>query len=178
MAYRATGYLKKVLSDDEVITRITRRHWLVRVFRTMWWAMAFWAMAAGAVWLYRTTYDGDDRWMWVAGLALIPLAGWIWEHLVWRNQMNVMTSRRIIQTEGVLNKKVSDSLLEKLNDVKTEQSLIGRIFGFGDILILTASEQGANHLKTIEDPLGFKRAMLDAKDALDDEHDHEPAASV
>ncbi|MFN3816297.1 PH domain-containing protein [Brevundimonas sp.] len=170
MAYRATGYLKKVLSDDEVILRITRRHWLVRVFKTMWWALAFWAMAAGAVWLYQTNPAGDDRWMWLAGLALIPLAGWIWEHLVWRNQMNVMTSRRIIQMEGVLNKKVSDSLLEKLNDVKTEQTFIGRIFGFGDILILTASEQGANHLRTIADPLGFKRAMLDAKDALDDDH--------
>ena len=170
MAHRATGYLKKVLSDDEVIMRITRRHWIVRVFRTMWWALTFWAMLAGAAWLYRTTQEGDDRWMWVAGLAVIPLLGWIWEHLVWRNQMNVMTSRRIIQTEGVLNKKVSDSLLEKLNDVKTEQSLIGRIMGFGDILILTASEQGASHLKTIADPLGFKRAMLNAKERMEDEH--------
>ena len=169
--YRATGYLRKVLSEDEIITRITRRHWIVRVLKTMWWALTFWAMLAGAVWLYNTTPAGDDRWVWVAVLALIPLGGWVWEHLVWRNQMNVMTNRRIIQMEGVLNKKVADSLLEKLNDVKTEQSLIGRIMGFGDILILTASEQGANQLKTVADPLGFKRAMLDAKVALDDEHD-------
>ena len=172
--YRATGYLRKVLSEDEVITRLTRRHWIVRVFRTMWWALTFWGTLAGAAWLYNTTPAGDDRWMWVAGLALTPLCGWIWENLVWRNQMHIMTNRRVIQMEGVLNKKVADTLLEKLNDVKTEQSLIGRIMGFGDILILTASEQGASHLKTIADPLGFKRAMLDAKEALDEEYEQRP----
>ena len=172
--YRATGYLRKVLSEDEVITRLTRRHWIVRVFRTMWWALTFWGMLAGAAWLYNTSPAGDDRWMWVAGLALTPLCGWIWENLVWRNQMHIMTNRRVIQMEGVLNKKVADTLLEKLNDVKTEQSLIGRIMGFGDILILTASEQGASHLKTIADPLGFKRAMLDAKEALDEEYEQRP----
>lgn len=163
--YRPRGYLRKVLGDDEAVTRITRRHWLVRFFKTVWWALAFLAMAAGAGWLYYASPD-DNRWAWLAGLSLIPLAAWIWEHLVWRNQMHVMTTRRIIQMEGVLNKKVSDSLLEKLNDVKTQQSLLGRILGYGDILILTASEQGANQLRTIADPLGFKRAMLDAKDAL------------
>ena len=172
--YRATGYLRKVLSEDEVITRLTRRHWIVRVFRTMWWALTFWGMLAGAAWLYNTTPAGDDRWMWVAGLALTPLCGWIWENLVWRNQMHIMTNRRVIQMEGVLNKKVADTLLEKLNDVKTEQSLIGRIMGCGDILILTASEQGASLLKTIADPLGFKRAMLDAKEALDEEYEQRP----
>ena len=166
MAYRPTGYLRRVLSEDEAVTLVARRHWLVRFFKTIWWALTFIAMIAGAAWLYNTTPAGDDRWLWVAVLSLIPLAGWIWEHLVWRNQMNVMTNRRIIQMEGVLNKKVADSLLEKLNDVKTEQSLLGRILGYGDILILTASEQGANQLRTIADPLGFKRAMLDAKDAL------------
>lgn len=169
--YRASGYLAKVLGDDERILRITRRHWLVRFFKTAPWAIGFLVLAGGAAWLFNTTYQGDQRWLWLAIASAVPLAGWIWEHLVWRNQMNVMTDRRVIQLEGVLNKTVADSLLEKLNDVKTEQSLLGRILGYGDIVILTASEQGANKLRTIADPLGFKRAMLDAKDSLDDDHD-------
>jgi len=70
---------------------------------------------------------------------------------------------------GVFNKQVVDSLLEKVNDVKTEQSFLGRIFGYGDIEILTASEQGANRVRMIARPLEFKVAMLDAKEALGDE---------
>lgn len=165
---RASGYLAKVLTADERVLLITRRHWLVRVFKTFWWALTFLLMAAGSIFLFTRSPAGDLRWLWLAGASLIPLGGWIWEHLVWSNQMYVMTDWRVLQMDGVLNKTVADSMLEKLNDVKTEQSLLGRIFGYGDILILTASEQGANTLKTIAGPLRFKRAMLEAKEALEE----------
>lgn len=166
---RATGYLRKVLTADERILRITRRHWLVLFIKTFWWIVLFGLLAGSALW-FRLNEVADPRvWSWLAIAALAPLAGWIWEHLVWKNQMVVMTDRRVLQMSGVLNKDVSDSLLEKLNDVKTEQSLLGRIFGYGDVTLLTASELGANTLRTIDDPLGFKRAMLQAKGALDEE---------
>lgn len=166
---RATGYLRKVLTDEERILKVTRRHWLVLLIKTFWWIVLFGLLAGSAVW-FRLNEVADPRvWGWLAVAALAPLAGWIWEHLVWKNQVVVMTDRRVLQMSGVLNKDVSDSLLEKLNDVKTEQSLLGRIFGYGDVTLLTASEQGANSLKTIADPLGFKRAMLEAKEVLDDE---------
>lgn len=167
--YRATGYLRKVLMNDEQILLIARRHWLVLLVKTFWWIVLFVLLAGSAAWFWLNRV-ADQTWLWLAIAALVPLAGWIWEHLVWKNQMNVMTDRRVLQMAGVLNKDVSDSMLEKLNDVKTEQSLLGRIFGYGDVTLLTASEQGANFLKTINNPLGFKRAMLAAKEALDDEH--------
>jgi len=65
--------------------------------------------------------------------------------------------------EGVLAKRVLDSSLDKVNDVLLEQSLAGRLLGYGNLQILTASEQGINRLDTIPRPLAFKRAMLAAK---------------
>lgn len=168
---RASGYLKKLLTGDERVLLVARRHWLVRIFRTFWWAATFLLMVAGSIYVFSRSPAGDERWMWLAGGSVIPLAGWIWEHLVWRNQMYVMTDWRVLQMDGVLAKTVADSMLEKLNDVKTEQSLLGRIFGYGDILILTASEQGANTFKTIAEPLRFKRTMLEAKEALEEQND-------
>ena len=166
MAIRARGYLAKVLADDEQVLVIGRPHWLVLLGKTLLWIVLTAAAVIAAIF-----YGPGSPYWWVflAG-ALIPLSLWIWEHLVWSNRMNVLTSRRILQMEGVLNKQVADSLLEKLNDVKTEQSFLGRIFGYGDIEILTASEQGANALHMIADPLGFKRAMLNAKERMEDEH--------
>ncbi len=154
---------------DERVLLVARRHWLVRVLKTFWWALTFLLMVAGAIYMFTRSPAGDLRWAWIAGAAVIPLGGWYWEHLVWRNQMYVMTDWRVLQLEGVLNKTVADSMLEKLNDVKTEQSLLGRIFDFGDILILTASEQGANTFRTIAGPLRFKRAMLEAREALEEQ---------
>lgn len=169
MSERPTGYLRKVLADEERVLALVRRHWFVLVGKTFIWMVLFFVTVGAAGFLY-VRDPVSSAWLWIGALAVFPLAGWIWEHLVWKNQMTVLTDRRVLQMEGVLNKRVSDSLLEKLNDVKTEQSFIGRIFGYGDVEILTASEIGANQLRTISDPLGFKRAMLGAKERLDDEH--------
>ena len=48
-----------------------------------------------------------------------------------------------------------------------EQSALGRMFGYGNIEILTASELGVNTFKHIENPVGFKQAMINAKERLD-----------
>ena len=77
-----------------------------------------------------------------------------------------MTNRRVIQIAGVFNKDVIDSSLEKVNDVKMSQSFLGRMFDYGDIEILTASELGVNMFHQIAEPVGFKTAMLNAKEKM------------
>jgi hypothetical protein len=82
-----------------------------------------------------------------------------------------VTTHRVIQTSGVFSKNVVDSSLEKVNDVKLSQSFLGRMFGYGDIEILTASELGVNLFHEIADPIGFKTAMLNAKERLGFDHE-------
>ncbi|MBK5109159.1 MAG: PH domain-containing protein, partial [Anaerolineales bacterium] len=65
------------------------------------------------------------------------------------------------------SKNVTDSSLRKITDVKMSKSFFGRIFNYGDIEILTASEFGANLFHRIEEPVGFKIAMLNAKEELE-----------
>jgi uncharacterized membrane protein YdbT with pleckstrin-like domain len=72
----------------------------------------------------------------------------------------------VIQVSGIFSKEVVDSSLEKVNDVKMSQSFFGRMFGYGDIEILTASELGANLFKRIGNPVKFKTTMLNAKEEL------------
>ena len=92
----------------------------------------------------------------VAGLVQFA-----WVALRYRNEEFVITNRRIIHTEGVLNKKSTDSSLEKINDAVLRQSLFGRMFGFGDLEVLTASEEGIERLRMLVDAIGFKKAMLE-----------------
>ena len=67
----------------------------------------------------------------------------------------------------MINKRVIDSSLEKINDAVLTQSIFGRMFGFGDLEILTASETGISILRMLRQPDDFKRAMLDAKHDLE-----------
>jgi hypothetical protein len=72
-----------------------------------------------------------------------------------------------MQISGIFNKSVIDSSLEKVNDIKMDQSALGRIFGYGNIEILTASELGVNLFKKIDNPIGFKSALINAKASLE-----------
>ena len=104
------------------------------------------------------TLDGFGRFVKV----LVLISAFL-DYLRWNNEQYIVTDQRVIQIRGVLNKEVIDSSLDKINDVELRQSWLGRIFNYGTIEILTASDVGINEMRRIAQPLEFKRAMLDAK---------------
>jgi uncharacterized membrane protein YdbT with pleckstrin-like domain len=87
----------------------------------------------------------------------------------WSSRQYIITNFRVVQVSGIVNKNVIDSSLEKVNDVKMGQSFFGRIFNYGDIEILTASELGVNLFRHIGNPVHFKTTMLNAKERLEHE---------
>jgi uncharacterized membrane protein YdbT with pleckstrin-like domain len=99
-------------------------------------------------------------------ILLVPIAYMLRDILTWFQKQYIITNRRVIQVSGIFSKNVVDSSLEKVNDVKMSQSFFGRLFDYGDIEILTASEMGVNLFKRIGDPVQFKTAMLNAKEEL------------
>jgi uncharacterized membrane protein YdbT with pleckstrin-like domain len=97
-------------------------------------------------------------------ISVIVLLSGFADYLRWTTDQVIVTDRRVIQIRGILNKRVLDSSLEKINDVGLSQSLLGRMLNYGTVEILTASgDEGVNVLDRIEAPLEFKRAMLEAK---------------
>ncbi|MEN6300163.1 MAG: PH domain-containing protein, partial [Anaerolineaceae bacterium] len=95
------------------------------------------------------------------------LVSMLFDIFKWLNHQYIITNRRVIQVSGIFNKSVTDSSLEKVNDVHMDQSFLGRIFDYGDVEILTASELGVNQFKRIAKPVEFKTAMLNAKESLE-----------
>src|SRR5262245_44014915 len=96
-------------------------------------------------------------------ISLIVLISAFLDYLRWNNEQYVITDQRVIQLRGIFNKEVIDSSLEKINDVELRQSWLGRMFDFGTIEILTASDVGVNEMRRIGHPLEFKRTRLQAK---------------
>ncbi|MEM8529851.1 MAG: PH domain-containing protein [Chloroflexota bacterium] len=94
--------------------------------------------------------------------AIILISAFL-DYLRWNNEEYVVTDQRVIQLRGIFSKSATDSTLEKITDLELRQSWLGRIFDFGDIQILTASDLGVSTMRKIAQPIDFKRAMLEAK---------------
>lgn len=161
------GYLRKILAHDEKVLAGSREHFLFLVARLFWWLVLAAAIIVAVAAVQFGPGEGDGSISALYALAAIPLAMVFWRYWDWENHGYVITNRRVIQMTGVVSKQVVDSLLEKLNDVKTTQTFFGRVFNYGDIEILTANEFGANRFRHIADPIAFKRIMLDAKSDLE-----------
>ena len=174
------GYLESILGTDERVVFTTRRHWLAIAGTVVTSAIISFIIIAAAL-LLASSSQGLS--LVILLLLIIPVGRLLAVYVDWWNEQFVVTNRRIIQIDGVFNKHVIDSSLEKVNDVVMDQSMMGRLLGYGDIEILTASDIGVNKLKKITDPIRFKTTMLDQKEAMSDEdmmhpHDHEDEDSI
>jgi hypothetical protein len=164
------AYIDSMLASGEQPVKRDHQHWFVLIADSRYGILAL--LAAIALLLLRgvaNTAGGLDQIIGYVVLALVigGLAYIGWQILRYLNEEYVVTSRRVLQLEGVINKRVTDSSLEKINDAVLTQSLFGRIFGFGDLDILTASETGISRLRMLRQADDFKRAMLDAKHELE-----------
>jgi Bacterial PH domain/Short C-terminal domain len=172
------SYARNLLSRGEEVVHESRQHWFAVIARTWLWivvaivalALALWIGSSDGRVLDNETIDGVVTVVAIA--ALVGAIGYIgfvlWD---WRNQEWLITNRRVMRAEGVLNKSVSDTSLEKINDARLDQSVFGRIFGFGTLDILSAAEEmGGNSVADfpmIADPVDFKKAMFDQKHMME-----------
>jgi len=163
----ADSYLTRLLGANETVVLVARQHGLILVGEILAEALLTLALIV-LITLLAPLLPGLPIALGYF-LLILPLVSMTRDILIWRNRQFVVTSRRVIQMSGVLNKNVTDSSLEKVNDVKMAQSFLGRLLDYGDIEILTASELGANLFRHIGQPIRFKTAMINAKAQLERE---------
>ncbi len=160
-------YADGLIADGEDILLRTRQHWFSIVAHTL----AFWLMVAISIGLF--ILDRMIDWeplAWIALISLVGAIGWIvWRYASWTFRDYIVTNRRVIQVEGIVNKVSRDSSLEKINDAVLRQGLFGRMLHFGDLEVLTASEQTVDKFEMLNDAAEFKKTMLNAKYALERE---------
>ena len=158
------SYADSLLSTGERVTHRVRQHWLILLWGARIPIAAIIAALLLVVLSQNVTGTARDvlsvltAVLFIGGLAFLA-----WATLQYLNTEFVLTNRRVVQVQGVVNKRATDSSLEKINDAVLTQSIFGRIFGFGDLDVLTAAEAGIERFRMIIDPISFKRAMLDAK---------------
>jgi uncharacterized membrane protein YdbT with pleckstrin-like domain len=165
------SYARSLLSRGEEIVFESRQHWFAVLGET--WPFVIAAILSFAVLIWQTTSTPGSLTGFLQIISLVVLLVSlgriglkVW---AWRNQEYFVTTRRLIKAEGIFNKEMADSGLEKINDAHLTQSWLGRIFDFGTLDILTAADEsaGIQDYEMLADPVRFKIAMLNEKEKLE-----------
>lgn len=164
----APSYLEGLLGEREKIILTARQHWFI-LFGAIALEIILILLIFAATITAAVLFPQLLAIIVAIGFAilLIPIFTMTMDILNYTHRQYVITNRRVIQISGVFNKNITDSSLEKVNDIHMSQSALGRMFDYGEIEILTASELGVNQFKRIESPVQFKKALLDAKSELE-----------
>jgi uncharacterized membrane protein YdbT with pleckstrin-like domain len=126
-------------------------------------ALAVLAALAGILVFHGT---GNQIALFAAGVVVLVALLYALAGLVrLRSNEYILTTHRLIEQYGILSKRSVDSYLSKINNVEHSQSLWGRIFGYGDVMVDTASKDGVTLFPRVARPVEFKRAILAACEA-------------
>jgi hypothetical protein len=162
-------YAEKLLAQGERVALRGRQHFLATLIEgRMAWAIFIAAVVLLVLDAQLATGIMRDLFAWIAlALLVVGLAWLVQIYLNWYMQDYLVTNRRVLKVEGVLKKRSADSSLEKINDAVLEQSVLGRMLGYGDLDILTANEQSVDRYRMLGEAQTFKRTMLDEKHKLE-----------
>ncbi|MGD0861926.1 MAG: PH domain-containing protein [Candidatus Limnocylindrales bacterium] len=164
------GYADSLMAKDERILYRARQHWLAPVSDARNGLLVF---LAGIVIALVELMALHINLFSIAGLvpAVILVVGFVWMvvvYLTWKAEEYIITNRRVLKTEGLLDKKSGDSSLDKINDAVLKQGLLARMLRYGDLEILTANDDAIDRYEMLAHVVDFKKAMLNAKNDLED----------
>lgn len=168
----AQDYVKGLLSTGEVVLIDTRQHWMALV-RFALKPILLLLLVGGLILLNQwLNFDGilgilNDLIHIILVVSIIAAVIWLPIDVVrWMSRHFVLTNRRSMRMDGVLRKKSFDSSLEQINDISFTESVFGRAMGYADLTLLTASDTANETYEQLMDGLQYKKAVLDAKEAI------------
>jgi membrane protein YdbS with pleckstrin-like domain len=170
----ADDQLKGLLSTGEVVLISTRQHWVAAVRFALRPILIF--LGGVALWIINAWLDFpsdsffdfiNDVVGWIVIALIVVSIIWLPIDLVrWWSRRYVLTNRRAIRSYGVIRKTSLDTSLEQINDIGLTESFIGRRLGYADLTLYTASNSSNEVYDQLIDGIQFKKAVLDAKEAI------------
>ena len=140
------------------LTHVTRTHWRVYLPAILLLLLAILALAAAS-------YVAPDLIVVpeiaAAILLVLALLSWIPAFLHrWTTELAV-TNRRIIFKSGLFRRHTMEMNMAKVESVDVDQSVMGRILGFGTVTI-RGTGGGIEPMRNIADPIAFRNHVTAA----------------
>jgi uncharacterized membrane protein YdbT with pleckstrin-like domain len=149
------SYLEKTLQPGETVIYQTRLHWIVYLLPAIAAIAGFWLL------LY-TDFDAPEAGIGQSvGALLVVLAAALWLG-AWIKRMSTemaITNRRVIAKFGFIWRKTFEIDRQKVESVKVDQSILGRILDYGTVTI-TGTGSSSEPVQNIDSPLEFRNKLL------------------
>lgn len=98
-------------------------------------------------------------------VVFLPVAAalLLYAYLKIRSTEMGITNKRVIRKSGVIMRDTAEIRLSKVESVSVRQGFLGRIFGYGDVVIAGTGGNGCV-MKGVFDPLAFRLAVYNSVD--------------
>ena len=154
-ALQAVAYVNSVLQPGETIKVIGRLHWIN-------YLKAFLLLAIAVILLLYGTHDMTKvqrtatyvGWLVLAVSVVMLLSSWFTRQMT---ELSV-TNHRVIYKTGFLRRHTVEMNMDKVETVNVDQSILGRILGYGTIHVL-GTGQGIEGLSRIGQPIEVRNAI-------------------
>ncbi len=151
------GYIEKNLMENEKVAYEAQLHPVVYV----------WPILLGIVALAVMAIPLEDETKFILKLAvgiLMLLAAFVWAVSINGGKQYVVTTRRLIFKRGIVKRESLELLLRKCEGVKIEQSVMGRLLGYGTVVVTTG--EASSRYDFIKSPLTFSTKINQQIDNL------------
>ena len=147
-------YVRKVLQPGETVVYATKLHWLIYV-NTILLAIVCVVLVGAAV----STSDNQSISLAFAIaaiiFALLALSTGLRAFIRRATTELAVTDHRVIYKSGLLSRHTIEMNRDKVESVDVDQSLLGRIFGYGTVVV-RGTGGSLEPIHNIGDPLTFR----------------------
>ncbi len=147
------SYIEQSLATNEQLVYRAHFHWF---YRFAAWGLLI-ASAVGGFIVFAQNYP-----LWVGG-ALIACGLLIFLAImlpIWSQQIAV-TSQRLIHRRGLVRRSTEELQLSAVEEVRLEQGLLGRLLGFGRIVVSGTGIEDVR-LPALAEPVRLRRKLQEA----------------
>ena len=154
------SYVEKHLMPGEQIEYRTTLHWLVFVLPIL--------LLIAAIWLFSL---GGNIAKILAYILMVGVLGTGLSAVIERRTSEfAVTNKRVLIKTGLIRRHSLETLLSKIESIGVAQSLLGRILGFGTIVI-SGTGGSKEPFHRIADPMMFRRRVQEQIAAMEERRD-------
>ncbi len=146
-------YIDRVLQPGEKIVFSSTLSWAVYFPSVVLWLAALALAIAGAA----LQPGGAFLWAGLVSALLAAVSGLKAWFRRWTTEIDV-TDRRVVYKRGFIRRHTVEINMDKVESVDVDQSLFGRLFDYGDVVI-RGTGVGIEPLRGIDSPLAFRNAV-------------------
>lgn len=146
-------YIDDILQPGEKVLYSSNLHWVVYAP-----AIAAWIVSAALLVLTRYVINETLVLLCLALSAVVAFVALYWSMRGWFQRWTTetdVTTLRVVHKEGFITRKTFEISIDKVASVSVNQSILGRILNYGDVVIENMGDD-EQIIKMIASPLAFR----------------------